>query len=172
MGKRNHTPPPESTENSASIQGTFDKTLTASASTTQTTGDARNAVTSTKEANVRYRVKTGMAYPTDAMVDDAMRELARQVEVAAVTAAETCDARDIDAAATAERTRDDAMKFCFANGLVKEAVLGDVVDDLPPQSIGWLLEQGHIEIDNGKIPEVWRDLGRPDDADFGEGRVS
>lgn len=35
----------------------------------------------------------------------------------------------------------------------KRAEIGDVVDDLPPKSVKWLLEQGHIVDDKAPAPE-------------------
>lgn len=41
-----------------------------------------------------------------------------------------------------------------ARGGPKRAEPGDVVTDLPPKSIGWLLEQGHIErVTDGVRPQ-------------------
>jgi hypothetical protein len=115
-----------------------------------------------------YRVLTGLAYPTDSMIDEALREFGRQATTAAECAARTQDPRDIDAAATAEAERAEAVASAFESGALVERAPGDVVTDIPAKSLPWLLEQGLIvEVPSPSAidEKVWQDLGRPNDAD-------
>lgn len=93
----------------------------------------------------RFRVLTGLAYPTDSTIDDALREFGRQATEAATIAARTQDPRDIDAARTSEAARSEAVAAAFESGAMVERVIGDVVEDLPEKSLPWLLEQGIVE---------------------------
>lgn len=105
-------------------------------------------------------------YPRDADIDAALREVAKVAGDAQIAADISADPRDVDAAQTAELARAEAVRFCQEHGLVREAVSGDIVDDVPAGSIGWLLEQGHLSVaTDAEIKEAaWRDLGRPEDS--------
>lgn len=134
---------------------------------------------------MRYRVNTGLTYPTDPVVGDALRELGATATAAAKLAIETGDQRDVDAAVTAERARLETIQALLADGSLKRVESGEVVDDIPAASLPWLLEQGHIassdsqtvapvavesatqpaDAPSGTIDEAtWRDLGRPADG--------
>jgi hypothetical protein len=106
---------------------------------------------------MRYLVEKGLSYPTDPVVVDALRELGEQATAAASRAAETGDARDIDAAVTAERARVEAVETAFADGTMKTVEPGRTVDDIPEISVPWLLAIGSIR----PAEDVWSDLGRP-----------
>lgn len=102
----------------------------------------------------RYLVKVGLSYPATAAVDEALRGFGRAVDLA-----ETEDAR-----AQAEQARAAAVQEAFESGAMKRAEVGDVVDDLPAQSIGWLLIQRAIELAPVITEAEWADLGRASDS--------
>ena len=110
---------------------------------------------------MRYDVLVGLNYPTDLDVIDALCNLGQQATAAQLLALDTRDPRDVDAARVAEEARQLAVQEAFEHGLLKRAEPGDVVDDLPVQSIPWLLEQGQIR-EHAEAPTAheWADLGR------------
>jgi len=122
----------------------------------------------------RYEVVTGLSYPTDPVVDDALRELGRQAQAAREQFASSRDLRDYDAWETADRARAEAVAQALSDGSLKRAEPGAIVDDLPEQSVPWLLEHGYIRAAADQESPIsdatWRDLGRPDDADFEGGQ--
>lgn len=90
----------------------------------------------------RYLVKNGLAYPTDDATQKAL----------------------VEATALPDAERAQLVASFIEQGTFRLATVGEIVDDIPPMSRGWLLEQGHIEL--YAIPEtVWRDLGRPKESE-------
>jgi tRNA-specific 2-thiouridylase len=81
----------------------------------------------------------------------------------------------------------DSQDICFVpSGRYSEVIErlkpgaaepGDIVDDIPPASIAWLLEGRHIKpapvafeaiVSTPIGDDAWRDIGRPDDAEKGD----
>jgi hypothetical protein len=88
----------------------------------------------------RYLVKTGMAYPTNDVV---------AAQLAAATQLSDAD-------------RQELVAHLIANGEFRVADVGEIVDDIRPESADWLLEQGHIEPYDRISDAEWQDLGRPE----------
>jgi hypothetical protein len=78
----------------------------------------------TKKAKTRYRALVGMNYPTDPALDERLRNRKG-----------------------GGMTDEEAAQL-------KRVEPGDIVDDVPEKSVGWLLKQGAIEVYKGERKHV------------------